>query len=65
MGAKTSSGKDPYFFIINPYTAENQDEKWADFLTHPCACRMQILSMTGGLIFWRPASHTLHVQQHF
>ena len=30
--------KDPYFFIINPYAAENQDEKWADApnsLTHP------------------------------
>ena len=22
--------KDPYFFIINPYAAGNQDKKWAD-----------------------------------
>ena len=29
MGAKTSR-KDPYFFIINPFAAENRGEKWAD-----------------------------------
>ena len=22
--------EDPYFFIINPFAAENKDEKWAD-----------------------------------